>query len=51
MEIVFAPTFKGRLPDAVPDATAVPLTLIVAVELLAVGVTVMLVVAFGTDAK
>ncbi len=51
MEIVFAPTFKGRLPEAVPELTNAPLTLMVAVELLAVGVTVILAVLFDTEAE
>ena len=38
--IVFVPTAKAIDPDAVPEATAVPFTVIVAVGSLAVGVAV-----------
>jgi hypothetical protein len=46
IEIALSPTFKGMLPEAVPDATGVPLTVIVAIDpAVAVGVTVTDVVA------
>ena len=41
--IVLAPTFRLIAPEAVPEVTATPFTCIVAVESLAVGVTVILV--------
>ena len=43
--MVFCPTVNGMAADAVPDVTAVPFTVIVAAPSLAVGVTVMDVVA------
>jgi hypothetical protein len=51
--MVYAPTFKGRLPDEVPEVigTAAPpfiATVTVAAGSLVVGVTVMDVVAMGT---
>jgi hypothetical protein len=46
--ITFPPTLKAIGPDAVPDVTAVPLTVTVAAASLVVGVTVMLVVALLT---
>ena len=47
---VFAPTFSGMLPDAVPDVTAAPFTVTVALALFVVGVEVMLVTVLATDA-
>ena len=46
--IVFEPTESAMEPEALPEVTVVPLTLIVALESAAVGVTVRLVVALGT---
>ena len=46
--IVLLPTESEIAPLATPDATAVPLTLIVAVASVTVGFTVIEVVAFGT---
>ncbi len=48
--MVFGPTARFIGADAEPLATVAPLTMTVAVASLTVGVTVMLVVAFGTDA-
>lgn len=48
--MVLSPTAKLIGPDAEPDATVVPFTLIVAVALVTVGVRVTDVVAFDTDA-
>ena len=39
--MVFGPVDKGRLADAVPDATGTPLTVTVARALLVVGVMVI----------
>jgi hypothetical protein len=47
--IVLAPTFKLMLPLALPDATAVPLTVTVALAWLTVGVTVIDETALATD--
>ena len=47
--MVFAPTAKAMLPDAVPDVTIAPFTVIVASEFCAVGVTVTDAVALTTD--
>ena len=44
------PTFNEIDPEAEPDVTAVPLTVIVALAWLRVGVTVMLVVALVAEA-
>jgi hypothetical protein len=41
---------KARLPDAVPEATVVPFTFIVALGSIAVGVTVSDEVVLPTDA-
>jgi hypothetical protein len=46
--IVLIPTASEIAPLDVPDATDVPLTAIVAVASVTVGVTVIEVVAFGT---
>jgi len=46
--MVFKPTFKLIGVDALPLATVLPLTFTVAVLSTTVGVTVMLLVAFGT---
>lgn len=46
--IVLGPTTNGMLPDAVPDVTAVPFTVTVAVASLVVGVTVIDVTVFAT---
>ncbi len=46
--IVFVPTESAIAPDATPEATVVPLTFTVAVELFVVGVTVIDDVVFGT---
>ena len=48
--IMLLPTLKEIDPDADPDVTAVPLTVIVAPESLLVGVTVMDVMALPTEA-
>ena len=42
--MVLAPTFNGIVPDAVPELTAVPLTVTVAVASAVVGVAVIEVV-------
>ena len=47
--MVFEPIAKAMLPDAVPEATVVPFTFIVAFAFCAVGVTVTDVVALLTD--
>ncbi len=47
---MFAPTARVIGPDADPLVTGIPSTTMVAVASLTVGVTVMLVVAFETDA-
>ena len=39
--MAFGPTFNAIGPEAVPDVTAVPLTVMVALALVAVGVTVI----------
>ena len=44
--MVFEPTLNGMAADAVPDATVVPLTVMVSEVLAAVGVTVMDVCAY-----
>jgi hypothetical protein len=44
------PTLKEIDPDADPEVTAVPLTVIVAPESLLVGVTVIVVMALATEA-
>ena len=44
--IVFGPTFRGIAADAVPETTANPFTVIVALGSLAVGVAVVEVVVF-----
>jgi hypothetical protein len=49
--IVFEPTFNEIEPDAEPEFTAVPFTVIVASECVLVGVTVMAVVANNTLAE
>ena len=46
--MVFGPTTKGILADAVPELTAVPFTVTVAVASLVVGVTVIEVMALLT---
>jgi hypothetical protein len=46
--IVLVPTFKAMLPDAEPEATVVPLTFIVAVGSVVVGVSCNVDVAKGT---
>ena len=46
--MVFIPTTNGMLADAVPDATATPLTVTVEVASLVVGVTVTEAIVFGT---
>jgi len=48
--IVFAPTLNVTPLLALPDVTAVPLTVMVALAWVTVGVTVMLEVALVTDA-
>ena len=48
MVIVFEPTASAIAPDAVPDATVVPSTAIVAVLSAVVGVTVIEVTPFTT---
>ena len=48
--MVFGPTTKGILADAVPEATAVPFTVTVAVSSLVVGVRVIEVMALLTFA-
>ena len=48
--MVFAPAFKAMAADAVPEVTAVPLTVTVAVGSLVVGVAVNEVMLFATDA-
>ena len=48
--MVFAPAFRAMPADAIPEVTAVPLTVTVAVGSAVVGVTVMDVVLFPTDA-
>ena len=50
MVMVLAPTLKAMAPEGLPDATVVPLTLIVAPVPGAVGVTVMDVFELGTAA-
>ena len=47
--MVFAPTFKLILPLALPEVTAVPLTVTVALAWLTVGVTVIDDTALVTD--
>ena len=47
---VLSPTFIASEPDAEPDATVVPLTVIVACDSSLVGVTVIDVVALDIDA-
>ena len=49
--IAFNPTISGMLAEAVPDATAVPLTVMVDVAAAAVGVTVMEATELATDAE
>ena len=49
MLIVFWPAAKAMLPDAVPEVTATPFTVIVAVASVAVGVTVTEAVPAPTD--
>ena len=48
--IVLGPVFKDIAPDAEPEVTAVPFTVIVAVASLVVGVTVSEVTVLITDA-
>ena len=48
--ITLSPIFSVKLPEAEPDITVVLLTLIVALAWSRLGVTVMEVVAFVTDA-
>ena len=48
--MVLVPTTSGRFCDAVPDVTTVPFTLTVAAGLVVVGVRVMEVTPFTTDA-
>ena len=48
--IVFDPTFNVMVPDAEPELTATPFTVIVAVPSVTVGVTVSALTAFETDA-
>ena len=48
IEITLFPTLKAIGPDALPDTTAVPLTVIVELASVAVGVTVILAVALLT---
>ena len=48
IEMALLPTNKGIAPDAVPDATDVPLTFMVGALLSAVGVAVIEVVALVT---
>ena len=50
MVIVFAPTEREIAPDATPEATVVPLTVIVALASLLVGVTVIDVTPLATFA-
>ena len=50
MVMVFEPTFSEIALEADPDVVEDPLTVIVALAWLRVGVTVMLVVALVTDA-
>ena len=47
--MVLAPSAKAILPDGVPDVTATPLTVTVALASCVVGVTVTDAVASGTD--
>ena len=49
MVMVFAPTAKGILAEAVPEATVTPFTFIVALGSWVVGVTVTDVIEVGTD--
>ena len=49
MLIVFDPTFRLILPDALPLTTVLPFTVTVALAWLTVGVTVIEVVALFTD--
>ena len=46
--MVFVPTFSGMLDDGWPEVTAALFTVTVALASAIVGVTVMLLVAFGT---
>jgi hypothetical protein len=46
--MLFTPTLKAIEPDSAPEATVVPLTVIVAVASDAVGVNLMVVVALDT---
>ena len=48
MVMVLAPTANGRFCEALPDATATPFTVIVAVGSAAVGVMVMEVTVLAT---
>ncbi len=48
MFITFTPTLSAICPDALPEVTAVPFTVILAVGEVAVGITVICVVALGT---
>jgi hypothetical protein len=48
--IVFVPTFRLILPEALPLETVVPFTLTVAFASVTVGVTVIELVAFDTEA-
>lgn len=48
--MVLGPTTKAMLPDAVPEVTAIPFTVTVAVASAVVGVTFTDVVALLTDA-
>jgi hypothetical protein len=47
--MTFEPTFSEIAPEALPDVTDVPLTVIVALASLRVGVTVILVTELATD--
>ena len=48
--MVFSPTTRLIGPEAVPEVTGVPLTVTVALACATVGVTLMLVVEFVTEA-
>jgi len=50
MVIAFTPAVSGIAPEAVPLATVTPFTVIVALDSSPVGVTVMLLMVFATDA-
>jgi hypothetical protein len=49
--VLFGPITSAMLPEAVPDATAVPFTVILAAAFSAVGVTVTEVIVLCTQAE